>query len=150
MVKKRGLKAQSSVEFLLIVGFAMMMILPLVVIFFEQSENLNTGISSSQTDKISSDIVDAADEVYYLGAPSKKTLSLYFPDSIKSAEVSGHSLIFNVDSPNGDYEVVKWSVTNLTGSVRSFPGVHRISVESAVGYDGGNNVSYNYVIITDS
>ena len=55
-----------------------------------------------------------------------------------------------MDSPNGDNEIVKWSVTNLTGTMKSFSGVHRVSIESAVGYDGTVNASYNYVIITDS
>ena len=57
----------------MVVGFAFLMTIPLIIIFYQQSETLDTEITASQIDKVASEIRDAADEVYYLGAPSKKT-----------------------------------------------------------------------------
>ena len=134
-MKKRGsirhqVKGQSSLEFLMIMGVAMMMILPLIVVFFQQSENLNTEITDSQADKIASEIRDAADEVFYLGAPSKKTISVYMPENVVSAQLSENKIILTIDSADGDYEIVKWTAANLSGTLYDHSGIHVISVEA--------------------
>jgi len=136
----RGIKGQVSIEFIMVVGFALMMTLPLIVIFFRQSESLQTEITGSQVDKVASEIRDAADEVYYLGSPSRKSLTLYFPDDVTNVTLLDNKIIFWVDSADGDYEIVKWAVVNLSGSIQSFGGIHRISVES----------KDSYVLVSDS
>jgi len=144
-MEKRGsirhhVKGQSSLEFLLIMGVAMMMILPLIVVFFQQSDNLNTEITNSQADKVASEIRDAADEVFYLGTLSKKTISVYMPENVVSAELSQNSIILTIDSSGGDYEIVKWTAANLSGTLNNHPGIHVISAEA---YD-------DYVVIVDN
>ena len=106
------------------------MTVPLIVIFYEQSKTLNTEISSSQIDKVASEIRDAADEVYYLGAPSKKTLTVYMPQDVKTVSISDDRISFFVESADGDYYIVKWSVANLSGSISNFSGIHHVSVEA--------------------
>jgi len=114
----------------MVVGFAFLMTIPLIIIFYQQSETLNIEITSAHMEKIASEIRDAADEVYYLGEPSKKTLSLYFPEGIHSITVINSRLAFLVEGPSGDYEVVKWTVANLTGSLQTYSGIHNIVVEA--------------------
>lgn len=118
----------------MVVGLAMMMTLPLIVLFYQQTENLNTGIIDSQVDKVASEIRDAADEVYYLGHPSKKTVTVFFPEGINSILIYNTSIVFLVESVNGDYEVVKWSVANLSGTLQTYPGIHHVVVEAQSGY----------------
>ena len=134
MIKRGMRKAQVSMEFLMVVGLALMMTLPLIVLFYQQSENLNTGILDSQIDKVASEIRDAADEVYYLGYPSKKTVTIYVPEGVNSISIYNTSIMFLVESANGDYEVVKWSVANLTGVLQTYPGIHHVVVEAQEGY----------------
>jgi uncharacterized protein (UPF0333 family) len=130
-MKKRGpSKAQISMEFLIVVGFAFLMTIPLVIIFFQQSQTINTEVTASQADKVASEIRDAADEVYYLGSPSKKTITIYVPEGVKSITLLDNKIIFLVDSPGGDYELVKWSAANLSGGVPASKGLLRIAAES--------------------
>ena len=130
-MKKRGHgKAQVSIEFLLVIGFAFLMTVPLVIIFYQQSQNINTEVSASQVDKVASEIRDAADEVYYLGSPSKKTITLYMPEGINGVQIQNNSIVFLVNSPGNDYEIVKWTVPCLTGSLENFYGIHHVSTES--------------------
>ena len=136
---KRGGRAQISMEFLIIVGFAMLMTFPLIIIFYQQSESINIDVVSGQADKIASEIRDAADEVYYLGSPSKKTLIIYLPQEIIGISVSNNNIILDVDSANGDYQIVKSTVGNLSVSIAVFNGIHHISVEA---YD-------SYVLISE-
>jgi uncharacterized protein (UPF0333 family) len=134
-MKKRGsvrgqVRAQVSMEFLMVVGFAFMMTAPLIIIFYQQSQNINTEVTSSQLDKVASEVRDAADEVYYLGSPSMKTITIYMPKGVKSITIANNSIKFVVSSPGKDYDLMKWTVANLTGSIRTFEGIHHISAES--------------------
>jgi len=130
-MKKRGSQGQVSMEFLMIVGMALLMTFPLIIIFFQQQENLRTEIGASQLDKVASEIRDAADEVYYLGAPSKKTVTVYMPEGVKDINISASRIKFLVESPGTDYELVKWSVTNLTGTIQIYSGVHCIYAQAS-------------------
>ena len=128
-MKKRG-KAQVSLEFLIVVAFALMITIPLVIIFYQQSESINTEVSASQIDKVASEMRDAADEVYYLGAPSKKTITIYMPEGVNNVTLRNNTIIFSVDAPINDYELVKWTAANLTGSIKSYSGIHHVSAEA--------------------
>ncbi|MBN2458665.1 hypothetical protein JXB28_00110 [Candidatus Woesearchaeota archaeon] len=128
--KVQASKAQVSMEFLMIIGIALMMTFPLIIIFFQQQENVQTEIGASQIDKVASEIRDAADEVYYLGAPSKKTVTVYMPEGVKSISITSNKMVFEVEAPGNDYELVKWSVANLTGALQDYSGVHHVSVQS--------------------
>lgn len=140
LMKRGNIRAQISLEFLIVVGFAFLMTIPLIILFYQQSESLNTDITASQMDKVASEIRDAADEVYYLGSPSKKTVALYFPEGIQSISFTNNKMIFLVDAPGDDYQLVKWTAANLTGSIQTHKGIHHVTAES---FD-------SYVQITDS
>ncbi len=130
-MKKRGKsKAQISMEFLLVIGFAFLMTIPLIVIFYQQSESLTTDITASQIDKVASEIRDAADEVYYLGPPSKKTITVYFPEGIKQVNITNNTITFVVSSSGGNFDLVKWAATNLTGTLKTHKGIHQVTVEA--------------------
>ena len=77
---KRG---QVSVEYIMVVGFAFLMIIPLIVVFYSSSNDLNDQITSSQADKIANEIVAAADQVYFQGPPTMKTIKIFFPGKYK-------------------------------------------------------------------
>jgi uncharacterized protein (UPF0333 family) len=154
-MKKRGsisgqVRAQVSMEFLMVVGFAFLMTAPLIIIFYQQSENINTEVTSSQLDKVASEVRDAADEVYYLGSPSMKTITVYMPKGINDVgfinNTNGASINFSVNSPNGDYEVVKWLASrSLSGNIENFEGIHCIAAYACETYVSIiDNCSSNY------
>lgn len=135
-MKRRG---QVAIEYLVIMGFAFLMTLPLIVIFFEQQTSANEDISDSQANRIAEEIVASADAVYYLGYPSKKTVRLYFPQGINAITLQDQYVSIEMDSSHGDYEVVRWSAANLTGSLKSYSGLHIIEFQANI----------NHVNITD-
>ncbi|MBN2052766.1 hypothetical protein JW756_04650 [Candidatus Woesearchaeota archaeon] len=136
-MKKRGIinqqaRAQVSLEFLMVVGFAFLLTIPLIILFYQQTDNINTEVTASQVDKIASEIRDAGDEVYYLGTPSKKTIIVYMPDNVKGISFQDNAIVFTVESSSGDYELVKWLAANITddSALLYNEGIHRISIES--------------------
>ncbi len=124
------LKGQVSIEYLLITAFAFLMTVPIIALFYSQSHQIQEDVTDAQVEKIASELRDAANEVYYQGPPSKRTLKIYMPDNVENVSISNKNIIFKVSSTAGDYEIVKVADTNLTGDINSFSGIHNIEVKA--------------------
>lgn len=113
--------AQISMEYILIVGFGLALVIPLLLIFHNQINDINDELSDAQVGKAADELITAIDSVYYLGAPSTKTLKLYFPAYIKQVTFYNHSFTILVESPDGDWEAVRYTSATLDGDIRT-PG----------------------------
>ncbi len=88
-------KAQASMEYLLVAGLIMLVILPSIYIFYSYSHRSNQEIAQSQVNRFGTQIIDAAEEIYYLGGPSKTTLDLTMPNGVRNMEIwCNQELIF--------------------------------------------------------
>ena len=83
-MKKR---AQAAIEYLLVGAMVTLVILPTMYIFYAYSHTSNEEIKQSQLNKVGTDIVDIAEQVYYLGEPSKVTIDAAMPEGIIGIEV---------------------------------------------------------------
>jgi len=113
-------------EYLIIFGIAFAMTLPLVVIYAKQTGNMQADVTQMQLYKTASKISDYAEQVYYMGEPSQRTLYIDFPKGINSVTINGSMIIFNVTTTDLTYTVVEETVANLTGVIKTFEGQHRI------------------------
>ena len=130
-----SLKSQVSIEYLLIMGFATLMTLPLLVIYYTYSTDTSDSVTTSQALQIVRKIVDASESVYYLGKPSQTTLKLNFPDKIRSISLDNYEVVFNITTKNGGTaEIVQISSVNMSGSLPTSQGMHIITVQAADGY----------------
>lgn len=123
-------RGQSAMEYLLIIGFSTMLLLPLIIIAFNESSNFADEVAASQIRKAADRIGDAADAVYYTGPPAKRTLRLQFPERIQTVTLDESSISFRLQGTGGSYEYVVWTAGNLTGTIGMFPGTHRIAIEA--------------------
>ncbi|MBR9703294.1 hypothetical protein GOV10_04610 [Candidatus Woesearchaeota archaeon] len=126
--KSRGRRGQVAIEYLLVVMFAFIMIIPLIIAFYSESARFHDEVTSAQITQVKDALLKAVEEVYYLGPPSKQTLSLRFPEQIKSTAVTGDTIIFTVMSSSGTYELVGYAVTDVSGAIGTFDGIHTITV----------------------
>ncbi len=74
-------------EYLVIFSITFVLIIPLIIIFVAQTQNMQEDITNAQLDKISSEIHDAALEVLFMGPPSQKTIRVSFPAGIQSIDL---------------------------------------------------------------
>jgi uncharacterized protein (UPF0333 family) len=119
-------KGQVSMEYLIIFAIAFAMTLPLIIIYSKQTGNMQADVAQIQIYKTASKISDYAEQVYYMGEPSQRTLYIDFPQGVNSVTINGNLIIFNVTTTDLTYDVVKETSANLTGTIKSFEGQHRI------------------------
>ncbi|MEM4260437.1 MAG: hypothetical protein QXG00_04330 [Candidatus Woesearchaeota archaeon] len=132
-------KSQISMEYMTIAGFAFLMSFPLIIIFYNHVNDFNTDVSYTQMDRIGVEIINAADTVYYMGAPSQLSLRLYFPQNVQSITFRDNYMYINLSIKGQNRELNSWkykSVGNLTGSLHKYPGIHNIIVKA-----NQNNIS---------
>ena len=128
---KRG---QSSVEFITIFGFIFLMMIPLIIVFFDQSHSVQDNIAQNHIRNIARKIADEAESMYYLGEPSKTTIKTEFPERIQEIVIENRTILFRyMNSKNTIQDVLVLSMVNLTGNLSVSPGIHYIHVIA----DGG-------------
>lgn len=81
-------KAQAAVEFLMIVGIALTMIMPAVFMFQQFSSEANEKVITGQINSFGREIVNNVESMYYFGEFSKTTLRFNFPDNIINVRIN--------------------------------------------------------------
>ncbi|NQU98680.1 hypothetical protein HQ533_04385 [Candidatus Woesearchaeota archaeon] len=126
-------KGQVSLEFLMITAFAFLLIIPVMLLFLTEAQGLDEDITSAQLNKLAEELVDAIDNVYYLGEPTTKTLEIYVPKHIELVTFIDNRTIYEVDTGTFAYNFTRFVATNnVSGTLNTNPGRHSIKI-SAVG-----------------
>lgn len=128
------LKSQVSVEYMLVMGFAALLTIPLLLIYHTYSADSTDAVATGQALQISRKIIDASESVYYLGKPSQTTLKLNFPDGIHSTNVSGKEVVFKIKTQAGVTEVVQVSPVNMSGILPISAGIHILTIKAEDNY----------------
>ncbi len=126
-MKKSG---QASVEFMIIMGFMISILIPLSILYYEQLNTMTTSVKSVQLNKVANEVVDKAEEAYYLGSPTKITMKAYIPSGVESVIIRNHEVDFKLKTNTGINDIFALSKVNLTGSIKNYSGIHTIVIEA--------------------
>jgi len=108
---------QASMEYLIVVGIAFLVMIPATYFFFSFSKESGQEISTSQLDSIGREMVETAESLFYGGSGSKTTMRLSIPEGVQHALiVDQRELVFNVSTAIGHSELVFFSRVNLTSA----------------------------------
>lgn len=133
--KKKG---QGSVEYLSVVGIALMLLIPATMLFTNYTRSANEEVLANQLNMIGQRIMNKAEEMYVIGTNSWSTIETTFPDSFESATFyNGSDLVFRYATGSGYSDVVffaeRFTFTNGTCNsdcnLSFSTGVNRIRIE---------------------
>ncbi len=87
-MKKRSSKlGQVAVEYLIITGFAIAIILPLTYLIFTYTQESYGEVAEAQVTTLGMQIIANAETMFYLGEPSRITLDVTMPDSVQNMTI---------------------------------------------------------------
>ena len=99
-------KSQSSFEFLLLFGIVFLIIISMVGIFINYSNEISRKFDKEYLDNIANEIILKVENVYYLGQDNRITLNFNFPKNIKNITfVHINNTINNVELDILQFEV---------------------------------------------
>ncbi len=130
----KSTNAQVSMEYLVIVGFVAVIVIPMLVIFYAYTDSTEDEIVSNQVQKIGLKISDSAEAMYYLGEPSRTKLRAYFPKNINNITIGNNEVVFYVRTKEGVDHVVIYTPVAVQGSLDAHSGYHNINVQSRGSY----------------
>jgi len=135
---KGSRKGQVSTEYLMVISFSLLILLPVIVMAVSYSEGYQSRAKADQIKSAADQITAAADAVYFEGSPAKRTLKIYIPDIFESASTYKNTLIMTARGQNGLFTVTsKSQYSNLTWNASiGGAGFYYITVEAT-----GNNVT---------
>jgi uncharacterized protein (UPF0333 family) len=122
-----GKRGQVSIEYLAVFAFAMLLTIPLIILYIDQSNSMKIDTANAQAYRVVSKIADSADEIYYQGSPAKKTIRIAFPEGIQEVNITGSYIEFKINIDGRDYYVGRNSHSPLNGTLRKFSGDHVIT-----------------------
>jgi len=126
---------QVSMEYMIVVGFSLLMIIPIIAIYGVERESIANQVNTKQAHNIARQIVDSAETVYYLGEPAKTTLKVYMPNNVERATIGNYTVAFFVNLGKSITEVHSECLVNITGALSTRPGIQFIEI-----------AAYDYVV----
>ena len=131
-------RAQVSLEFSIILGFATLMIIPTIIVFYTQIKETSDRFVIQQAGRVARQIADEAEKVYYNGVPSKSLLKVYIPRSVQSISITNNEVVLSLKISNSTSEIAAPCRVNISGSIKSGEGFRYIKFEAS---ESGVNIS---------
>ncbi len=148
MRKKRGRKSsrpalkpkrsQAAMEYLMVAGIAFVIIVPMMYVLYQYTSDMGQDVSEAKIKKIGDDIVNSAEQIFYLGEPSRTTLRFDMPDGVHRIYVTGdRTLVFELGDQYSSREVAIFSNVDIVPYLmpQDFAkGKHNYKVEAERGH----------------
>lgn len=123
-------KAQLSMEYMTIMGFVILITIPLTLIYYHYSNTTADEISMNQLMQITRKIADSADSVYYLGKPSETTIKVFMPHGVQSVNITHNEISFTIMTVSGLSDIVASTNVNVSGTIPISRGIHFINLKA--------------------
>ncbi|HLC58148.1 MAG TPA: hypothetical protein VJH95_06245 [Candidatus Nanoarchaeia archaeon] len=125
-------KGQVATEYLVIIGFILVILVPITIIYFKYTGSTYDIVGGSKTGQIANEIVKAANEVYAFGEGSQKKIKMGFPDGIDNVGFEKREIVFRFKDSKGRFsEIVEVADTDFAATtIPITPGQKEIIVRS--------------------
>jgi hypothetical protein len=130
------MRGQISVEYLIIIGIALGILIPGILFFYTYSQSSEGSTTNAHLNDVGLKMVATAKGTYAQGIGAWQTLEVTLPPEVTRVYVSGTELVFVYDTPSGLSEAVFFSTINMTspttdGNITAVhPGVTRFRFTS--------------------
>ena len=104
----------------------------MIIVFYNHSGALNDDINIAQIERVSQELIAAAEEIYYQGPPSQQKLTIFLPQGLQTAQIQQQAILFTYTTTSGDY-TYDYSTPlplNLTGDIKDHPGRHELIIKA--------------------
>ncbi len=128
VVRKK--RCQASLEYMVIIGFSVLLLIPLLLIYANEKSDLDIKVNSNQAQIILRKICDSAESVFYLGEPSKTRLKVYMPKYVEDIYFINNTLIFDVMAGDSVTEIPNVCLVNITENLTTNAGFQFINIEA--------------------
>ncbi len=128
--------AQVSTEYLIIMGFILIVCNVLIIAFISGSNDLNKSVTFYQTEKLVGVLTKVSDEVSFYGENSKKIIKARVPKGINNFQIQNHVITYILDS---GLQIGEYTEADVSGTLPINPGLYKFIIQKQ---SGGIVISY--------
>lgn len=121
MGTNRGMRGQSSLELLITVSFALIILLPIVILAFVQISSSSSNLATGEAQAAATKLAEVAVNVGAQGPPAKQLVLIDMPPNMQDIIIGnsvggvGRQIIFVVNTNAGQSDAVAYVPVNVTG-----------------------------------
>jgi len=134
------MKGQAAIEYMIIIGIAMAILVPLFVILNSYTYDTKSDLKTRALEDSLDSIAESSSMVYFQGYPAKMSVNLYVPEGVIMTNVSENFLMVRVRHGSGYTDIVSTTDAIVNGSLPTKAGIYKITIKAVE--DGWVNVSY--------
>lgn len=123
-------RSQVSMEYVIILSFALIIIIPVTVIAYQVYNDNRDTIIIRQAEQAATNLVREAESIYYLGPPSHSTIEVYIPNGVEQIIADGPEITLRVATNRGIEHVSMPSRVDIQGSLAPTQGMRRFKIEA--------------------
>ncbi len=123
-------RSQISMEYVVILGFAMIAIIIILGIALFYSSSIKDRIKTIQVNNFGNKIISTAESVYYYGEPSKATIFVYLPEGVKNITLFENNIFISTEIYSGLEKRYFLSNVPIEGNITISPGIKKIVVKA--------------------
>lgn len=122
-------KGQVSNELLIVVGFILLLFIPLMFVMYLKLADANADLSILQAHFSAARIAYLVNAIGYMGEGSAIITEVYVPNNVRQVSISGNEVVFTAGLQSGDSDVVQpTSFTIAEGRSITRPGRYRLEI----------------------
>jgi len=126
------MKTQVSVEYLIIVGIALLLLTPMILYATSLLSSSKKELRINLAEDTVKSLAEAADWVYSLGPPSRMELTIYVPEKVNETLIEDHTILMKLE----DYPLPISTTTkaNVTGNIPVENGYYKVWIIAEENY----------------
>jgi uncharacterized protein (UPF0333 family) len=121
------MKAQVSVEYLVIIAIALVILVPLIVYSNTMITNYNEENKIALAKNAVKKLGESADWVYSQGMPARLETEIYFPQGITSNSLINNTIMLKIKTVSGISDIYYNTISPLNGTIPKDSGYYSIS-----------------------
>ena len=141
-ISTAGARGQATTEMLVLVGFALVFIIPIAFLFLSASNNEISKTSVMQAKATARTIADSAGEVYLQGPGARKYIVVNYPHGIIGASVGNGVVALTMDSNGYRQDIVATTFANMTGDLSGKRGAGLQTIRLVNSDENVVNITY--------
>jgi hypothetical protein len=132
------MKLQIATEYLIIVSFSLMILIPYILYLYSASQQYQEQTSLTIVSENVKKIGEACDWVYLQGEPAKLTLKIVIPKNVVNISFLNKTIVWKVRKSAGLSDIYYNCLSNVTGNLPVKEGEYFVSVEA---FNGGVRIN---------
>ena len=124
------MKAQSSLEYMLLIGFVTLAISIVLITAYFYINFSKDRIKENQVENFSGKIISSAESVFFSGEPSQTTITIYIPSGVEDINFNAKELEITYITSSGTNKVSFSSRVNLSGEINKLEGTKILIIKA--------------------